>query len=125
MVLTPVGTSPPGVTETIRRPSTRIVASGTGVSLSIVHASAWTIASDWADAGAAMASAIALASILMALLPRVPARSRRPDRCGVGRDPTPRSEEHTSELQSLMRISYAVFCLKKKINKHHHQHRTQ
>src|SRR3546814_2796258 len=28
-----------------------------------------------------------------------------------------RSEEHTSELQSLMRISYAVFCLKTKINK--------
>src|SRR3546814_5079352 len=34
-----------------------------------------------------------------------------------GEDPRPsriRSEEHTSELQSLMRISYAVFCLKKK-----------
>src|SRR3546814_8169076 len=30
---------------------------------------------------------------------------------------TARSEEHTSELQSLMRISYAVFCLKKKTNK--------
>src|SRR3546814_6578492 len=30
------------------------------------------------------------------------------------RDPVERSEEHTSELQSLMRISYAVFCLKKK-----------
>src|SRR3546814_1272435 len=30
-----------------------------------------------------------------------------------------RSEEHTSELQSLMRISYAVFCLKKKKNKQH------
>src|SRR3546814_4961353 len=29
--------------------------------------------------------------------------------------PLPRSEEHTSELQSLMRISYAVFCLKTKI----------
>src|SRR3546814_9978629 len=29
-----------------------------------------------------------------------------------------RSEEHTSELQSLMRISYAVFCLKKKKNQH-------
>src|SRR3546814_6462856 len=29
-----------------------------------------------------------------------------------------RSEEHTSELQSLMRTSYAVFCLKKKTNKH-------
>src|SRR3546814_2312240 len=40
---------------------------------------------------------------------------------GAGSDPsmmktTCRSEEHTSELQSLMRISYAVFCLKKKIN---------
>src|SRR3546814_2333332 len=32
----------------------------------------------------------------------------------VGRQPEIRSEEHTSELQSLMRISYAVFCLKKK-----------
>src|SRR3546814_1202686 len=32
-----------------------------------------------------------------------------------------RSEEHTSELQSLMRISYAVFCLKKKITTHHTQ----
>src|SRR3546814_4238109 len=35
-----------------------------------------------------------------------------------------RSEEHTSELQSLMRISYAVFCLKKKKTKYYiaHQH---
>src|SRR3546814_5471349 len=32
-----------------------------------------------------------------------------------------RSEEHTSELQSLMRISYAVFCLKKKNKKHNTQ----
>src|SRR3546814_6839013 len=31
-----------------------------------------------------------------------------------------RSEEHTSELQSLMRISYAVFCLKKKTTQHTH-----
>src|SRR3546814_10086421 len=31
-----------------------------------------------------------------------------------GQNVVPRSEEHTSELQSLMRISYAVFCLKKK-----------
>src|SRR3546814_3192450 len=40
---------------------------------------------------------------------------------GTLEQPTPcstqRSEEHTSELQSLMRISYAVFCLKKKNNK--------
>src|SRR3546814_10327596 len=39
---------------------------------------------------------------------RVPVRDRRRGGWGV------RSEEHTSELQSLMRISYAVFCLKKK-----------
>src|SRR3546814_7491524 len=37
--------------------------------------------------------------------------------------PMKRSEEHTSELQSLMRISYAVFCLKKKkIKKHPNTH---
>src|SRR3546814_4640238 len=35
---------------------------------------------------------------------------------GRARDIYHRSEEHTSELQSLMRISYAVFCLKKKNN---------
>src|SRR3546814_9280629 len=39
---------------------------------------------------------------------------------------TSRSEEHTSELQSLMRISYAVFCLKKKkTNKHRELKKTQ
>src|SRR3546814_5298639 len=36
-----------------------------------------------------------------------------------------RSEEHTSELQSLMRISYAVFCLKKKKQYHHRTHPKQ
>src|SRR3546814_2970178 len=35
---------------------------------------------------------------------------------------SPRSEEHTSELQSLMRISYAVFCLNKKNIQHIFQH---
>src|SRR3546814_1334206 len=34
-----------------------------------------------------------------------------------------RSEEHTSELQSLMRISYAVFCLKKKITYNTHKNK--
>src|SRR3546814_6788977 len=49
-------------------------------------------------------------------------RSGRPGGRRYGADDRPgaagrpaRSEEHTSELQSLMRISYAVFCLKKKI----------
>src|SRR3546814_6077610 len=37
----------------------------------------------------------------------------------MGADPVIKSEEHTSELQSLMRISYAVFCLKKKTKKDH------
>src|SRR3546814_3217418 len=36
---------------------------------------------------------------------------------GASRAPRSRSEEHTSELQPLMRISYAVFCLKKKNHK--------
>src|SRR3546814_3809456 len=39
---------------------------------------------------------------------------------GEGGSAGSRSEEHTSELQSLMRISYAVFCLKKKKNKTKH-----
>src|SRR3546814_16180282 len=39
----------------------------------------------------------------------------RPSTTGTA-DEKKRSEEHTSELQSLMRISYAVFCLKKKKN---------
>src|SRR3546814_2210350 len=43
------------------------------------------------------------------------ARGRRAPIC---RDECERSEEHTSELQSLMRISYAVFCLKKKNEKY-------
>src|SRR3546814_2643513 len=38
----------------------------------------------------------------------------RVDPLGHGTASLPRSEEHTSELQSLMRISYAVFCFKKK-----------
>src|SRR3546814_5209933 len=46
--------------------------------------------------------------------PRLSGGPDRPRPSG-GADPEiPRSEEHTSELQSLMRISYAVFCLKKK-----------
>src|SRR3546814_8106242 len=40
---------------------------------------------------------------------------------GLPLDMIDRSEEHTSELQSLMRISYAVFCLKKKTKSHQKQ----
>src|SRR3546814_2461994 len=46
----------------------------------------------------------------------VPVEGRRGHMCNSTQNwrEIPRSEEHTSELQSLMRISYAVFCLKKK-----------
>src|SRR3546814_9029869 len=40
-------------------------------------------------------------------------------------DPNDRSEEHTSELQSLMRISYAVFCLKQKQDNKSNTHKTK
>src|SRR3546814_6702942 len=49
--------------------------------------------------------------------------ARRPGIRGLLRAARHRSEEHTSELQSLMRISYAVFCLKKKKkNNKYHEH---
>src|SRR3546814_1555547 len=55
------------------------------------------------------------------------------DRADLGIRVLARSEEHTSELQSLMRISYAVFCLKKKkqvkyshsVNKNYKKHQKQ
>src|SRR3546814_4111179 len=48
--------------------------------------------------------------------PATPDAMARASRALGGGDPATRSEEHTSELQSLMRISYAVFCLKTKIH---------
>src|SRR3546814_9230300 len=56
----------------------------------------------------------------LALIPETPVQIR-PDPNGLflpNRNLRCRSEEHTSELQSLMRISYAVFCLKKKKHTH-------
>src|SRR3546814_1023770 len=56
-------------------------------------------------------------------------RREGPARARHDLDQAHRSEEHTSELQSLMRISYAVFCLKKKKikqpNNHNHHLSTQ
>src|SRR3546814_3194700 len=52
------------------------------------------------------------------LNPDNPAFAAHPDEVAV----PVRSEEHTSELQSLMRISYAVFCLKKKKTKKKKEH---
>src|SRR3546814_8452570 len=59
----------------------------------------------------------ALGRELFAALATGKARARvRSYRAASGFDVVLRSEEHTSELQSLMHISYAVFCLKKKTN---------
>src|SRR3546814_19436195 len=50
-------------------------------------------------------------------LARQPALRGWREAADLRRRSSPRSEEHTSELQSLMRISYAVFCLKKQTHK--------
>src|SRR3546814_2693589 len=54
--------------------------------------------------------------VLRRQMPHHPRRDQV-ERRGFPLRPEVRSEEHTSELQSLMRISYAVFCLKKKKKK--------
>src|SRR3546814_1284632 len=76
---------------------------------------------DRQDAGAAAAQAAAgLHAVEVEAAALVAARGRQ-----VGHDavvPAIRSEEHTSELQSLMRISYAVFCLKKNKTQISNQH---
>src|SRR3546814_1889215 len=60
----------------------------------------------------------ALAQVVQRLDPRRRGAFRTEVGDAAGIDPQVRSEEHTSELQSLMRISYAVFCLKKKLPTH-------
>src|SRR3546814_6255570 len=67
------------------------------------------------DANAVLGRQIELLAFfdLIGLIPRVKI-ARDPSPLDRGRMRIGRSEEHTSELQSLMRISYAVFCLKKK-----------
>src|SRR3546814_8172827 len=59
---------------------------------------------------------------------RAPGSRSRPSRAPIAEGQAEcladRSEEHTSELQSLMRISYAVFCLKNNTDKHTRNHRT-
>src|SRR3546814_10615896 len=67
------------------------------------------VAENWTDAE------------LEAHLKNIPTQERRDIWRRMARQPYTRSEEHTSELQSLMRISYAVFCLKKKKQKQYTQ----
>src|SRR3546814_7895004 len=84
------------------------------------------------SAGRGSSSAGATSSISRSIPTRPSSTTTRPCRPKARRPrisaPCARSEEHTSELQSLMRISYAVFCLKKKkkkqnkIEKHPRRH---
>src|SRR3546814_2563230 len=57
----------------------------------------------------------AISNNLLQISRAVDAPAEPPHGCAHERTVHPRSEEHTSELQSLMRISYAVFCLKKQL----------
>src|SRR3546814_5278586 len=73
---------------------------------------------------------ILMPALAMTMSTKPPARKSAAAACSAER--SRRSEEHTSELQSLMRISYAVFCLKKKkittsisskkLDKHNNRH---
>src|SRR3546814_7407787 len=80
----------------------------------------WKLKTDCADVKASFVSATTGARTAHALFSRHGSFSptcfaeTRIDRLARLSDGRTRSEEHTSELQSLMRISYAVFCLKKK-----------
>src|SRR3546814_6069410 len=66
------------------------------------------------DVGAPTKMAASTSSPLSASIASLPSISTRSAVSPVTPLSSSRSEEHTSELQSLMRISYAVFCLKKK-----------
>src|SRR3546814_7072331 len=68
----------------------------------LIGADAFSAWSQWSKLAHASISWVLMAGVLIMLVVWI--KDNLPDR----------SEEHTSELQSLMRISYAVFCLKKK-----------
>src|SRR3546814_9210524 len=73
----------------------------------------------WTGAAAAFTGmwlVMMVAMMLPVLVPMLRRYRRAVGRTGEMHPDLLRSEEHTSELQSLMRISYAVFCLKKKKN---------
>src|SRR3546814_4457909 len=79
----------------------------------VVGIQSWrALAPDWPMSGQRRGVIRRLATWATATASRCAARAGRRPR-------STRSEEHTSELQSLMRISYAVFCLKKKTNTNH------
>src|SRR3546814_8720178 len=111
----------------------KLSARGTPVRITIFTALVVAVLAGFIPLGelAALANAGTLAAFTAVSLCMLIMRRRAPDAPRTFRAPLPwlvggvavfgciylRSEEHTSELQSLMRTSYAVFCLKKKTNR--------
>src|SRR3546814_4649311 len=117
------------------RPSDR----RTSASLSMRRGASAVWRSSVANGGAtcACAGAHSAATQVATIMPDTTQRGSRPIKALIVLSPkkaamtaratrvnSARSEEHTSELQSLMRISYAVFCLKKKKKKSHNKQST-
>src|SRR3546814_2542044 len=75
----------------------------------------WTVTAADGRAWRAPALIVATGQLNRVNIPDIPGREGF---AGAQFHTARRSEEHTSELQSLMRISYAVFCLKKKTKQH-------
>src|SRR3546814_3148304 len=76
----------------------------------------------WAASNAPFSCSTGCATSTCAGAPRRASTKAKPATRSPARSSSTRSEEHTSELQSLMRISYAVFCLKKKKQKKQYKH---
>src|SRR3546814_8156302 len=93
----------------IRRPP-RSTRTDTLFPYTTLFRSAGGLARGWADATGELGEVVRRVEVAAGFLPIVAIDQIVP----VGDLVVHRSEEHTSELQSLMRISYAVFCLKKK-----------
>src|SRR3546814_8020995 len=94
----------------MQRFAARLPAENDGVIVNILDQRVWNPTEDFLSYTVTKTALLGLTRTLaLDLAPRIRV-------CGVGPGPTLRSEEHTSELQSLMRISYAVFCLQKKNN---------
>src|SRR3546814_4766471 len=99
-----------GFKEDIRLAASGKVHSGAGLAVNCA------LGADWSNAARAFMFSLGCVQSLKCHTGECPTGIATQD---PGRQRGLRSEEHTSELQSLMRISYAVFCLKKKQRQKH------
>src|SRR3546814_5766648 len=103
----------------IRRPP-RSTRTDTLFPYTTLFRSVWIVLKDRGDRDVSAEGLIARLRPQLAALPGIAVSLRSAQDINIGAGG--RSEEHTSELQSLMRISYAVFCLKKKNTQSNRQH---